>query len=154
MNNQEIKKACLDLMARTEAAFLTTIGNNGYPETRAMLNLHDKKQYPALILFFETQEDFTFYCTTNADSQKMKQIKANPKSSIYFCDAKIFHGLMLGGDIEIVSDMTIKRALWHDDWTMYYPSGVDGADYTVLRMRPSVVKGWFQMNRFELDLNQ
>lgn len=152
MNDPEIRKACVDLIERAEVVFLTTIDGQGYPQTRAMLNLRNKKQFPKLIPFQEGQDEFTIYFSTNTPSLKMAQIQANPKVSAYFCDARIFHGVMLGGEIEIVSDPAIKHALWHDDWTMYYPDGVDGLEYGLLRLRPTTVKGWYQMGKFELVL--
>ena len=152
MANQEIRKACVELIERAEVVFLTTIDSKGYPQTRALLNLRNKKQFPKLIPFQEGQDEFTVYFSTNMPSQKISQIRDNPKISAYFCDARIFHGLMLGGEIEIITDPAIKHAIWHDDWTMYYPDGVDGAEYGILRLRPTVARGWYQMNKFEINL--
>ncbi len=148
----EIKKACLELIGRADAAILTTVDKRGFPQTRAMLNLHNPKQYPSLISFLGNQDDFTLYFTTYTRSDKMEQIRNNPRVSVYYCDAPIYHGLMLGGEIEIVTDPGIKKALWQDDWTMYYRNGVDGPEYGVLRLRPSFARGWYQQSAFEFAL--
>lgn len=147
-----IKKACLKLIERADAAILTTVDNRGFPQTRAMLNLHNKKKYPSLISFLDPQNDFTLFFTTYTRSDKMERIRNNPKVSVYYCDAPIYHGLMLGGEIETITDSGIKKALWQDNWTMYYSGGVDGPEYGVLRLRPSFARGWYQQNAFEFAL--
>ncbi len=151
-NETVIKKACLELIGRADAAILTTVDDRGFPQTRAMLNLHNKKQYPSLISFLDNQNDFTIFFTTYTRSVKMEQIRNNPRVSVYYYDAPIYHGLMLGGEIEIVNDSGIKNALWQDNWTIYYDSGVDGPEYGVLRLWPSLARGWYRQNAFEFAL--
>ncbi len=63
--------------------------------------------------------------------------------SFYFCDPKQIRGLMLIGEVEIVTDVGIKNQLWRDDWKIHYPSGVDGPEYNILRLSPMYVKCWF-----------
>jgi general stress protein 26 len=76
----------------------------------------------------------------------------NVKVSVYYCDAKTAHGFMCQGEIEIVKDEAIKGAIWLDEWIMYYPDGKDSEDYTILRLKPSYVKSYFQFNQSDLKL--
>jgi general stress protein 26 len=141
-------------MERVEAAYLTTVDAMGYPRTRAMLNLRNKRQWGALAPAFEGhEEDLLLYFTTNTSSLKIGQIKANPRVSVYFCDPGQFHGLMLGGDIEIVTDQNLKRGIWQDSWTVYYPLGRDDPDYTILRLAPGFAEGWLGQGRFGFELS-
>ena len=49
---------------------------------------------------------------------------------------------MFGGKIEIVPEVELKRSIWEDGWERYYLSGYDDPDYTILRLRPRMAKGW------------
>jgi general stress protein 26 len=153
MDMNELKRVNVELMAASEAVFLTTIAPGGYPHTRAMLNLRNRRQYPSLADFFkEHDKEMLIYFTTNTSSEKITQIKANQSVSVYYCLPKKFHGLMLGGKIEIVNDPEIKKRLWQDNWTMYYPKGYDDPDHTVLRLKPEFARGWYNSARFEFKL--
>ena len=75
----------------------------------------------------------TFYFTTNTFSIRVAQYKANPKASIYFCDAKGFKGMMLRGTMEVLTDAASKEMIWHDGDEQYYPGGVTDPNYCVLK---------------------
>ena len=59
--------------------------------------------------------------------------KANPKASIYFCDAEGFKGMMLRGTMEVLTDAKSKEMIWRDGDTEYYPGGVTDPNYCVLK---------------------
>ena len=143
----------IELIKNAETAYLTTIDSNGFPSTRAMLNLKNSKQYPLLANFMAKYDsDLTLFFTTNTSSAKIKQIIANEKVSVYYCDPKTWHGFMCQGLIEIIKDKAIKEAIWLDEWTMYYPEGKDSEDYAILKLKPSYVKSYFQFNQYDLKL--
>jgi len=156
MDQKEARQLSLELVESAEAAYLTTI-DDGFPQTRAMLNLRSKHQFPDLSeLFSEHRDDFLVYFTTNTSSPKINQIKKNPAVSIYYCKPSEWRGLMLGGMIEIVADPNIKKAIWQEGWEMYYPHGFEDSDYTILRLFPMIAKYYHQLNsaRFELKHKQ
>jgi general stress protein 26 len=143
MNVEELKQWGVELMEISEAVYLTTIGEDGYPYTRAMLNLRNKRQYPNQAhLFAPHRDDWMVYFSTNTSSSKIRQIKSNPRASVYYCDPARFHGLMLKGDIEIVDDSQVRHAIWNEGWERYYPGGPDDPDHTVLRLYPQSAQGW------------
>ena len=144
MEEKQLKQECLKLMETAEATYLSTIDSNGYPQTRAMINLRNKQQFQDIEDLFEAdKDDFLIYMTTDTASGKFKQIQVNPKASVYFCDPKEYKGLMLVGLIEVVTDMDIKQKLWKDDWKIHYPSGPDGPEYNILALRPKQARCWF-----------
>lgn len=146
MDKEFIKKG-LALIKKADSAYLTTIGSNGFPSTRAMLNLKNGRQFPKLVDFMaQYNEDLTLFFTTNTSSSKIKEILDNNKVSVYYCDSKSWHGLMCQGEIEIVTEKSIKHAIWLDEWKMYYPDGKDSEDYAILRLKPNYVKSYFQFN--------
>ena len=86
MEEKELKQECLKLMETAEAAYLGTVDSDGFPQIRVMANLRNKEQSPGLVeVFAKHSEDFLVYLTTCESTSKIQQIKANSKSSIYFC---------------------------------------------------------------------
>jgi general stress protein 26 len=155
MNEDQARAFALGLMAVSDAAYLATVDGVGRPQVRAMLNLRNKAQYPKLTDLFAGHEDaLLIYLTTNTSSLKVSQVRANPAIAVYYCEPTRFHGLMLGGDVEIVDDPMVREALWQDGWENYYPGGPNDPDHTVLSLRPSVARGWHGEGKFEFDLNK
>ena len=155
MKDTEARTAGLELMATTAAVFLTIIDENGYPHTRAMLNLRNRRHYPKQVHLYEPHgDDFMVYFTTNTPSKKVAQMRINPKVCVYYCDPTPGqrHGLMLAGDIEIVDDSGIRHALWTDGWEMFYPGGPDDPDHTVCRLYPVYATSWYRGRRFEFSI--
>jgi len=149
MNENEAKRLSLKLMESTWAAYLTTIDADGFPQTRAMDNLRNKKRFPKLAKVFQGHEDdFWVLFSTNTSSAKMNQLKRNPAVSVYYCKPKEFRGLMLSGLMEIVTDPDLKKAIWHDYWVKYYPKGVKDPDYTVLSLHPQKARYYHQLKKF------
>ena len=151
MQQTEIKRICLELLKTAPAAYVTSIGADGYPYTRAMFNLRNVEQFPSQSAFLEGQ-GFTILLSTNTSSLKVAQMEQNPRVSIYYCQPSHFQGLMLSGNIEIVQEQGIRHALWENGWERYYPQGMDDPDYTVLRLQPGFMEGWLQGTKFKLDL--
>jgi len=148
----DAKRLSLELMETAETAIVTTIDSEGFPQTRAMFNLRRKEQFPGLAGFFKKHgNDYTVYFTTNTSSPKLAHIRQNPKIAVYYCKADEFRGLMLGGEMEIVTDRSIKEAIWQKDWETYYPGGPHDPDHTVLLLRPMVAKYYHQLNSFHFE---
>ncbi|MCR4392382.1 MAG: pyridoxamine 5'-phosphate oxidase family protein [Candidatus Acetothermia bacterium] len=153
MDIGKLKQVCIEVMETAPAAYLTTIGADGYPHTRAMFNLRNRGQYPNQAhLFTNHQRDLLVYFTTNTSSGKVREIRANPRVSAYYCDPCQVKGVMLCGDMEIVDNSELRRALWNEGWERYYPGGPDDLDYTVLRLVPKLAMGWYKGHRFEFRL--
>ena len=155
MNRKRLIEVSKKLMETAGSVYLTTVSGHGIPFTRAMLNLKNRKQYPSLVKFFAKQKgDVVVYFTTSTSSDKVKHIKKHPYVSVYYCNPKAFHGLMLGGRIQIVKDLKVKNALWQKGWEQYYPGGFDDPDHTVLKLVPLVARGWYKSAPFTLKLKK
>ena len=103
--------------------FPQSVDQEGFPWTKAMLKPRKREGIK------------TFYFTTNTFSIRVAQYKANPKASIYFCDAKGFKGMMLRGTMEVLTDAASKEMIWHDGDTEYYPGGVTDPNYCVISIQ-------------------
>jgi general stress protein 26 len=143
MDTTELKEASVELMAQAECALLTTIGTDGYPHTRALFNLRNRSAFPKQAALLAKQDDeLRVYFSTNTSSVKVREIVANPRVAVYYCDPSSIHGLMLRGEMTIVDDRAVKDALWSDGWERYYPKGPADPDYCVLSLRPDLAMGW------------
>jgi general stress protein 26 len=152
MEKKESQELCKMLLETAWPVYLTTVDVKGYPQTRAMFNLRNKKWFPKLVPFFEKGHDFTIIFSTNTSSAKINDIKINTAASVYYCNPEAWKGVMFGGDIEIIDDVAIKKALWHDDWERYYSKGFNDPDHTVLRINPTIAKGWTGSTTFRLEI--
>ncbi len=153
MNEEEMKKSNLKVMATADVAYLATVDSEGFPQVRAMANLRNAEQYPSAAKIFDGHDDdFLMYFTTHKSSDKMKHIQTNPHASVYFCDSKQRYGLLLAGKIEITSDTKLKKDLWQQRWMKHFPAGAEDPEYTVLRFVPSFAKGWCLQGPFKFRL--
>jgi general stress protein 26 len=153
MGNKEIREMCLNLLETGWPAYVTTVDEKGFPQTRAMFNLRNKERYPKLVsLFAKHRDDYMMLFSTNTSSCKVAEIQTRPAASIYYCKPEVTQGVMFGGEFEIVEDLHLKKEIWHDGWERYYPTGYDDPDHTALRLIPTVAKGWTGRMTFRLDL--
>ena len=40
--------------------------------------------------------------------------------------------------------MDFKKKIWVDDWIKYYREGYTDTDFTILKLKPKYIKGWFR----------
>jgi len=153
MTTPDLRATCLELMATVDVVYLTTLGEDGGPRIRAMLNLRNRDQYPEkMALYADHDDDFMIYLSTNTSSTKRREIERDPRIGLYYCRPADFRGVSVVGDAELIEDPTIKAAVWVDWWDRYYPTGrPDDPDYTLLRLFPRRVSGWHQGRKFEFE---
>ena len=106
-----VKELIAQMADKLPIAFISSVDQDGFPWTKAMLKPRKREGIKA------------FYFTTNTFSIRVAQYKANPKASIYFCDAKM----------EVLTDAASKEMIWRDGDTEYYPGGVTDPNYCVLK---------------------
>jgi general stress protein 26 len=154
MAEPTIRQACKQLMQTEDLVYVSTIDEQGYAQTRALYNLHNLRLYTRLIDFFQKEKnEFIAYLVTNRASDKIKQLEKNPRICLYYCSFPAVHGLALIGEARVVEDKQIRHALWQDEWNQFYVGGVDGLDYTVLRVDPIQAKGWYKTDKFAFRID-
>jgi general stress protein 26 len=117
---------------------LNTVNEDGYPETRAMINLRNIQLCPHLKNKF--RDDLVLYFTTNTFSSKIKQIAKNKKASVYLYNPETFEGVLLSGQVAEEADQKTKNGFSADSWEMYSPDGKDGGDYSILKFTTAKYK--------------
>jgi len=110
-----------NLIDKQGVSFISSIDNDGFPNTKAMLPPRRREGIKL------------FYFTTNTSSMRVRQYRESPRASIYFCDKRFFRGVMLKGTMEVLEDPAFKEMIWRERDTTYYPLGVTDPDYCVLR---------------------
>ena len=118
---RDTEKTIGNIIDKQTTAFLSSVDENGFPNTKAMLPPRKREGIRV------------FYFSTNTSSMRVKQYRANPQSCIYFCDKRFFRGVMLKGTMEVLEDAESKEMIWQSGDTMYYAKGVTDPDYCVLR---------------------
>jgi general stress protein 26 len=150
---EEIRQKCLDLMETADAAYLSTIDSNGFPQIRVMGNLRNREQCRiAEELFAGHKEDFLIYMLTGHSSDKMRHIRANSKVGVYFCNSAEFHTLLLVGNVEEIDDLDLKKRIWQDEWKMHWPGGPEDTEFIILKLLPDSAKGWYKEAPFEFKI--
>ncbi|NLK94496.1 MAG: pyridoxamine 5'-phosphate oxidase family protein [Clostridiales bacterium] len=129
---RNIEETVGNLIDKQNVAFISSIDDEGYPNTKAMLPPRKREGIKV------------FYFSTNTSSMRVSQFRKNPKASLYFCDRRFFRGVMLKGIVEVLEDKANKEMIWQEGDTMYYPKGVTDPDYCVLRI--TISSGRFYSN--------
>jgi len=153
MNDIELQSECRALMERVPVAFMSTLDEGGFPQTRSVFNLRNREQFASLgPLHARLPRDMMAYVGTNTSSRKVRHVRRDPRVCLYYCEQEAFRGLLLTGTAGFVDDPAIKHALWQPGWEMYYPRGVGDPDFTVLEIMPRSASGWWQGRPFSFSL--
>ena len=135
------KETIGNLIDKQIVSFISSVDENGYPNTKAMLAPVKREGIK------------TFYWHTNSPSLRIKQYKYNPKACIYFCDRRFFRGVMLRGVMEVVDDPVTKKEIWKDEFSVYYQGDMDGGDFILLKFTAENGRYYSNFNSedFEID---
>jgi len=155
VNEEEARRLSLETMSMAEAAFLSTIDSEGFPHTRAMVNLRNREKYGGLAdLFSDHEDDFLVCFSTLTSSNKVRQLRTDPRASVYYCLPSQWRGLVLRGEIEIVADQAFKESIWQDGWEIYYPGGPTDPEYTILRLFPKDAEYYHALQTAEITFRR
>lgn len=107
---------------KQKTAFIGSVDEEGFPNIKAVF-------VPRKI------EGNCFYLSCNTSAMRSQQYMRNAKASLYFYERGRFQyeGIMLVGTMEVLQDIEIKKEIWQNGDTMYYPKGVGDPDYCVLK---------------------
>ena len=89
-----------------------------------------------------------FWFSTVNHSEKVDGCRQYPKASLYFYDPNQFIGVSLSGSVEVIDTPEQKRVFWQDGDDMFYPNGIDGDDYVILKFTTQTGKLYAQIQHF------
>lgn len=107
---------------------LSSIDENNYPQTRAVLGIRNREDIT------------TLYFSTNTSSQKTQQYKNNNKACVYFYDPNKFVWIMFIWEMEVSQETTKKEKVWKDWDETYYPKGFNDDDFSVLIFKTKKIR--------------
>lgn len=116
----DLIKTALSIIESSSNAIIGSIGEDGYPNIKAMLKPRENDGIKK------------FYFTTNTSSMRVSQYRKNNKASLYFYNPRFFKGVMMKGVMNVLEDQSTKERIWLNGDEMYYPKGVTDPDYCVL----------------------
>ena len=137
--DEKIMHEIADLVAKTGTIIVSSIDENGYPNSKAM--------WPV-----EKAGINMFFFSTNFSSNRTQQFLKNPKSCLYFLDNSKTAGLMLVGETEVLTDMGIKKKYWHTGDEKYYSKGVTDPDYCILKFTAKKGNYYHALQKFIFDI--
>jgi len=97
-----------EIMTSAGICALTSLDQDGLPRVRPM----DA---------FLPESDMTVWFGTNAHSRKVKQIKEDPRVSLYYFDRNSGSYVLIQGRAELVDDPREKEKRWKKEWEAFYP---------------------------------
>jgi len=116
----EAKARILQMLDKEMFVSLATFGMDDYPDVRV------------LVVAAKDGTD-TIWFSTGTDSNKIAQLRKNPKAAIYGYDMEAMVEFRLFGTVELLSDAASRRKVWREDFIQHFPDGVDSPDMIVLR---------------------
>ena len=130
-----IKEKAEKLHKKVGTFIITCVGADGYPLTKTVVPGKYRNSIKEI-----------FFCT-NTSSKFAQEITNNQNSSVYFFSKILFSwkGCMLKGNMEIVSDMELKKKYWQNLYKDAYPEkSYTDPDFCVLKF--STISGRFYSN--------
>jgi general stress protein 26 len=131
MNTTQILEAGKLLIEKSKEAFVGSVDQDGYPNIKAMLKI-------------ETEGLRTFWFSTNTPALRVQQFKENPKASVYFADVQAYKGIMLLGEMEVLTDYEVRKKMWREGFEIYYPGGIDDPYYCVLKFTAQKARFYYR----------
>ena len=112
------------------------------------LSLLDNEGYPTTSTLSISKADGIRQITFGGalDSNKAKRAKANSRASVCIFDddyeSGAYYNITLVGDVEVVTDIEMKKETWYQGLEEYFPEGVDDPNYCVLKFTTKRYNLW------------
>lgn len=134
---EELRRKAELLLEKCDSVVLASVDEDGCPRPVPMSKV-------------KNEGISTLWFATGTDSEKTKHFRMNPKAGV--CFQKEINSVVLTGDIEIVTDENVKRALWQDWFIEHFPGGVDDPSYCVLKFTAKRATYWLDFKFVHADL--
>jgi general stress protein 26 len=119
--------AARDVMTHARYATLSTIGADGQPQARIVDPMLPDK-------------DMVVWIGTNPVTRKVGEIRKNGRATLLYFDAKGLEYATLLGVADVVTDKAEKAKHWKAEWGAFYKEGAKGADFVLIRIRPTRIE--------------
>lgn len=113
-----------ELQSRIRYCTLVTLDDQGAADARVM----DA---------FPMEADGSLWLATKAGSRKVAQIRKDPRVTLLWLDPGSQSYATFTGTATLVDDPAEKAKRWKEAWKAFYDDGPRGADYLLIRVRPT-----------------
>lgn len=137
---KDIEKTFGNIIDKQKVCYISSIDNDGFPNTKAMLKPRKRNGLKEI------------YLSTNTSSLKVYNFRNNSKACLYFCDKRFYRGLMLKGNVQVLEEQETKDMIWKIGDTMYYKKGKTDPDYCVLKFTTSSIRYYSNFKSIDIDL--
>lgn len=131
MESAEIKTKSLKVMRDHPGCVFATVDTAGMPHQRMMQTL-------------QIEDDGTIYFSTARGSRKLDQLAGNKSLSLLYTsykgDMMDWECAALTGTAVVTDDKALRERFWVDEFTRYYPGGVDDPAYIIIVFRAQEVR--------------
>lgn len=127
---ETIKEKAEAMLQRCEVVVLTSVNKEGYPRPVPMCKI-------------KSEGCSVVWMSTGADSLKTKDFLHNPKAGI--CYMENGNSVALTGEVEVISDETVKKEMWQDWFIEHFPGGPSDPNYVVLKFKGNHATFWIDM---------
>ncbi|MEI8175239.1 MAG: pyridoxamine 5'-phosphate oxidase family protein [Candidatus Omnitrophota bacterium] len=126
----------MDAVLRSEALAFARSGN-----ISVLATVSKTKTATARVMqVVKVDDDFTVWYSSYGASEKLKELKTDPKACIIMNNCATTSDIRLYGAIDILTDQATKEKLWQEEWTRYYPKGKTDPNYVVLKFTADIVE--------------
>lgn len=139
MTLQELSKK----MKGIDLCMLTTVNDEGVPESRPMSNNG------------EVEYDGTSYFFTDENTKMVEQLRTNNNVSLSFIHPKILGKtfIALTGEAELVTEKSEMEKHWTKDLDVWFEDGIDTEGIVMIEVKANHIKCWENNNEAEVKLH-
>lgn len=131
------------LLKRLDICMLTTRAATGELHGRPMSNNGE----------VEFDGDSWFF--SFADTRKVREITADPRTELAFIDTQNGTWVNVEGEAEVVRDDTErKRQLWQDDLARWFSEGPDDPKLVLIKVHARHIDAWAGEDEYSFDLGR
>lgn len=126
-----------DFIDKQNICFFSTLDELGYPNIECISSIRKRNKLEY------------FYICTPGFYNIAKESFNYEKSCVYFCDEKNMRCVMFRGESEIINDIDIKKELWLDSDSIYFPGGYEDKEYYIIKFKILDAR---LLNNFRLEI--
>lgn len=124
-SESDLKEVAFTIMEKAHFCAMITVDDQGVPRARTM----DP---------FKPDSNFVVWFGTYVNTRKVKQIRENPRVTLYYFDRQSESYVILTGMAFLIDDPMAKTLYWKKEWEEFYPDFPN--DYLLIKFVPETLE--------------
>jgi general stress protein 26 len=125
---KEIRKLG-ELIQDIRVCMLTTVDGDGHLHSRPMATQQ-----------VEFDGDLWFF--TGKSTHKAHEVEREQRVNVSYANPDKQHYVSVSGTAECVDDKVKSKQLWHDEYKLWFPQGLDDPDLTLMKVKVQKAEYW------------